>query len=222
MRRLWIAIVIVLLLGAPQVAAREVSQRRSLAQRLDSVLGEAPLRRARVSALVVRDRDGAVIYAHEPDRPLIPASNLKILTAMAALDTFGPAHRFETRVLATASPDAAGAVGDVFLVGGGDPVLNSEDWWRLAAELRQLGVREVKGNIVVDDSIFDGERWHPSWGETSSRAYHAPIGGLTANYGSFSVTVIAGSEPGDAVDVVVDPPIPYFAISNRAITGSRR
>ena len=67
--------------------------------------------------------------------------------------------------------------------GGGDPALTSEEIWRLAADLRARGLRRVSGPLILDDSGFDRERWHPSWGSVSARAYHAPVGALTANYG---------------------------------------
>jgi D-alanyl-D-alanine carboxypeptidase/D-alanyl-D-alanine-endopeptidase (penicillin-binding protein 4) len=93
-----------------------------------------------VAALVVRARDGEVLYAREPDERLVPASNQKILTAIAALATYGPTHRFTTTVLSSAPPDVHGHVGDVWVRGGGDPALTSEDWWRLSADLRRRGL----------------------------------------------------------------------------------
>ena len=194
----------------------------TLAKRLDDALDVRALRRARVSALVVRAEDGKVLFERSPDRPLTPASNMKILTGMAALQTFGPTHRFVTTVSADAAPDAEGRVGNLYVRGGGDPVMNCEDWWRLAADLRARGVRGVSGNLVLDDGAFDGDRWHPDWGAVSSRAYHAPVGGLTANYGSFAVTVRPGAAAGDPVGVEIDPPVPYLVVANRATTGHVR
>src|SRR5271169_857785 len=136
------------------------------------------------AALGVNADDGGVRFERDPDRPLVPASNLKLLTAVAALATFGPSYRFVTRVQADTAPDDAGQVGTLYVRGGGDPALASEDWWRLAADLRRAGLRGAR-QLVVDDSAFDRERWHPSWGTTSSRAYFAPIGALEANYGAF-------------------------------------
>lgn len=207
--------------GAEDVAARAPATqlRASLAERLGRALDAHALRRARISALVVRADDGKVLFERSPDRPLTPASNMKILTAMAALQTFGPTYRFETPILADAPLDAEGAVGTLFVRGGGDPVLNSEDWWRLASDLRNLGLRRVRGDLVLDDHFFDGARWHPDWGKTSSRAYHAPVGGLNANYGAFAVTVRPGAAAGDPVSVAVDPPVAYLAVVNRGRTG---
>jgi D-alanyl-D-alanine carboxypeptidase/D-alanyl-D-alanine-endopeptidase (penicillin-binding protein 4) len=190
-----------------------------LADRLGSVLRTDPLRGARLGILVVREEDGKVLFQRDPDRPLVPASNMKVMTAIAALSAFGPAHSFETRVLASAPPDGEGTVPGIAVVGGGDPVMNSEDWWRLAADLHRAGLRRVAGDVVVDDSLFDRELWHPSWSGVSARAYHAPVGALTANYGAFFISVEPGESKGEPVRVAVDPPIDYLRIANLATTG---
>lgn len=190
--------------------------------RLEAALAVPALRGAQVAALVVRESDGQVLFAREPDRPMIPASNMKILTAMAALSTLGPVHRFETRIFASARPGAGGRVSTLYVQGDGDPALNSEDWWQLVAGLKREGLERVAGDIVVDPSAFDGQRWHPSWGRTSARAYHAPVSGLTANYASFAVHVRPGQAAGEPVEVVVDPPVEHLRVSNRARTGASR
>jgi D-alanyl-D-alanine carboxypeptidase/D-alanyl-D-alanine-endopeptidase (penicillin-binding protein 4) len=194
----------------------------SLPERLESVLASRPLRRAKVAVLVERASDGKVLFARNPELALTPASNQKILTAIACLAAFGPTYRFETVIYADRPLDADGEVGQLLVKGSGDPVLNSEDWWRIAAALRRDGLRRVRGDLVLDDSVFDRKRWHSSWGTVSARAYHAPVGALTANYGAFSVTVEAGARQGDPVRVVIDPPVPYLQLVNRAKTGSSR
>ncbi|HBZ69763.1 MAG TPA: D-alanyl-D-alanine carboxypeptidase/D-alanyl-D-alanine-endopeptidase [Deltaproteobacteria bacterium] len=185
---------------------------------LEAALAVPALRGAQIAALVVNAADGGLRFERDPDRPLVPASNLKLLTAVAALATLGPSYRFVTRILADSPPDAAGQVGTLYVRGGGDPALASEDWWRLAADLRRAGVRGAR-RLVVDDSAFDRERWHPSWGPVSSRAYFAPIGALMANYGAFLVDVRPGAREGDPGGVSVDPPVAYLRLVNRTTTG---
>jgi serine-type D-Ala-D-Ala carboxypeptidase/endopeptidase (penicillin-binding protein 4) len=201
--------------------APSVALAQDLTARLDAALAARALRGARVGALVVSARDGREIYAREADRALVPASNQKILTSLAALSAFGPAHRFTTDVRADHGPDATGAVGTLYVIGGGDPDLTAERWWRLAADLRARGVARV-GDIVLDDGRFDRERWHPSWGAVSSRAYHAPVASLGASYGAFTAWLAPGAAPGDPVAVRIDPPIDYFEVVNRARTGPPR
>jgi D-alanyl-D-alanine carboxypeptidase/D-alanyl-D-alanine-endopeptidase (penicillin-binding protein 4) len=191
-----------------------------LEARLDAALDARALRGARVAALVVAASDGRELYARSAGRALVPASNQKILTALAALSAFGPAYRFRTALLADRPLDASGTLGTLYVVGGGDPGLDDREWWRLAADLRSLGLRRVR-DLVLDDGRFERARWHPSWGALSSRAYHAPVGALGANYGAFTAWVRAGARPGDPVSVRVDPPVPYLEVVNRARTGPR-
>lgn len=197
----------------PQPAAA----RPALTERLNAALSVRGLAGARVSALVV-DRDtGDELFSRSPDRPLVPASNQKLLTGIGVLSTLGPAHRFATEILSPAPPGENGAVAGLFVRGGGDPALTSEDWWRLAADLRLLGLRRVAGPLVMDDRLFDDERWQPSWGDPSARAYHAPVGALMANYGAFRVTVTPG-RAGQLATVAIDPPVDYLELRAHVLT----
>ena len=103
--------------------------------------------------------------------------------------------------------------------GGGDPALTSEEWWRLAADLHRLGLRRVRGDLILDDTYFDQQRWNPAWGGVSARAFHAPVGALSANYGSFAVAVQPAGPGGPAL-VAIDPPIPFFELVDRTKAGS--
>lgn len=192
-----------------------------LASRLDAALQDGALRGAQIGALVTTVDEGRVLYERAADRSLVPASNMKLLTALAALSAFGPTHRFTTSVYADAPLDEDGAVDVLAIRGQGDPALTSEDLWRLAADLRRLGLQRVRKGLLLDASAFDSESWHPNWGAVSARAYNAPIGALSANYGAFSAEVRAGTRPGDPVRVRLDPPVPYLRLINRASTGPR-
>jgi len=214
-----LAVLIVLLASPHEAAARaSAGALRGDVCQLGAALAAPSLRGARIGALVVRARDGALVFARDADRSFAPASNQKILTALGALTRFGPSHRFVTDVLADAAPDAAGAVDTLYLRGSGDPGLVSEQWWRLAADLRLAGLRRV-GRIVADDGAFDRERWHPSWTPVGARAYEAPIGALQANYGAFLVVVRPGRSPGAPVEVTIDPPVRALGLVVRAVTG---
>jgi D-alanyl-D-alanine carboxypeptidase/D-alanyl-D-alanine-endopeptidase (penicillin-binding protein 4) len=198
---------------AAEPSAWEASVRRALAAR--------GLQGASLSALVVDRASGRDLVAANPDAALMPASTQKVLTAVAALSAFGPAHRFVTEVRASRPIGTDGAVGDLF-VSSGDPALTSEQWWRLAADLRALGLREVRGDLVLDDGLFDEQRWHPSWAPVTARAYHAPVSPMAANFGAFRVRVAPGAVPGAPVSAAIDPPVPYLVLVNEARTGKAR
>ena len=172
------------------------------------------------SMLVVERASGAELFARHPERALAPASAQKILTALAALEAFGAGHQFQTEVLAPATPDAQGKVASL-AIRGADPAMTGEIWWRLAHDLRALGVTEVAGDVVLDDSLLDAERWHPSWFPVSARAYHAPIGAMSANYGAFRVVISPGEALGAPGHVQIDPPLPYFPLTNATRTAKR-
>lgn len=206
------------LLGVASAARADDWKGSPLAQRLQAVIDSRDLRGAEVGALAVDADSGAVLFAHDPDHERIPASNQKVLTSVAAAAEFGPTHRFITEVSAGAQPDGEGRVPWLAVRGSGDPTLTSEQWWRLAADLRRLGVRHVAGPVWLDASVFDDEYWHPAWGEPSARAYFAPVAGLGANYGAYGV-VVEPAGAGEPARVRIDPPVPYLRVLSQARTG---
>ncbi len=140
--------------------------------------------------------DGIDVGGHNPDLAVIPASNQKLLTAAAALHILGPDHVFTTEVRATAV--AGGVVnGDLYLVGGGDPLLTSPEWdgniigypipddaTRLDALAEQIvaaGVTQITGGVVGDGSRYDDETYYEEWTNDIRVAEAGPLSGLMAN-----------------------------------------
>ena len=106
--------------GLVSAAEPEAVKSNDWTRELDRVLSTGGMTGAEVSALVIRERDGKVLYARQPDRLMIPASNAKILTALAALDTFGAAHQFETQVSTDDPLGRDGMAQTRYVRGGGD------------------------------------------------------------------------------------------------------
>ncbi len=125
--------------------------------------------------------DGAVLEAHQPDLDRAPASAVKIVTALYALDRLGAAHRFETRLVA-AGPVAGGALGgDLALVGGGDPLLDTDALGEMAAEARAGGLRSVAGRFVVVAYALPALREiEPD--QPADAGYNPAISGLNLNF----------------------------------------
>ena len=112
-----------------------------------------------------------ILYAHAGTERRIPASNQKLLTSMAALDVFGPDHRFPT-IAASRTPAKEGVIrDDLWLVGSGDPELNATSMARLAAAVRAAGITRVSGRVIGDSSAFTREWWAPGWVPGLSRSY---------------------------------------------------
>tara|TARA_R100000935_G_scaffold464_3_gene1613 strand:- start:3023 stop:4534 length:1512 start_codon:yes stop_codon:yes gene_type:complete len=92
---------------------------------------------------------GAVLEQHGPLEGMPPASVTKAITALYALDTLGAAHQFETRIMATGGVVGGEVQGDLILVGGGDPTLDTAGLARLVDDLKAAGIIGVKGELKV-------------------------------------------------------------------------
>lgn len=111
-----------------------------------------------VGIVVQRLPDGSTVLAHNADRGLAPGSTLKLLTAAVALERLGPAHRWRTQIRATA-PVVDGVLhGDLVLRGLGDVDLDWRAFDRMLERLRHRGLREIRGNLVVDLAFFEPSR----------------------------------------------------------------
>jgi D-alanyl-D-alanine carboxypeptidase/D-alanyl-D-alanine-endopeptidase (penicillin-binding protein 4) len=163
-----------------------------LAASLEPLAAESPPD----TCLVVRD-GGRTVFARNPDLPLVPASTAKLVTGVAALEVLGPDGRFRTTVVA-AAPAAGGVVeGDLFLVGGGDPVLATADYiarydepqlftdiGALADAVVAAGVTHVTGAVVGDESRYDTARSVASWDPVFVRDHESgPLSALSVNDG---------------------------------------
>ncbi|MFP4311320.1 MAG: D-alanyl-D-alanine carboxypeptidase/D-alanyl-D-alanine-endopeptidase, partial [Nitriliruptoraceae bacterium] len=143
---------------------------------LDDLLEE---REGEQVAVYVVDEHDRVLLAHDADVPLLPASTLKTVTAAATLVTFGPDHRFRTRVEATAPIGVDGTLrGDLVLVGTGDPVLATPEYERwvyparprtpleaLADQLVAAGLRRLEGDVIGVAEGFTGPERAAGWPE---------------------------------------------------------
>ena len=96
----------------------------------------------------------APLRSHNASLPMKPASIMKLVTTSAALDLLGPAYRWTTRVYADGVQTGEVLQGDLIIQGGGDPRLAHEDLWRLLRRLRAQGLREIRGDLILDRSLF--------------------------------------------------------------------
>ena len=124
------------------------------------------------------------VASRSPGDALVPASNEKLLTAVAALSVLGPDTTLATKVVVT-GPVADGVVaGDMVLVGGGDPALNSAGRHSLddlAAQVRAQGITTVTGHLVGDETRYDNLRAPPSWRPTAVPGQSGSLSALTVD-----------------------------------------
>ena len=173
-----------LLAGAPERSLRPIARARAVSVAalpdVQSLIAKAKLGGA-MSFVVADARSGQVLEAHNPLLAMPPASVAKTLTAQYALQVLGPAHVFETRLIAT-GPIVNGRIeGDLALVGGGDPTLDSTALAEMAASLKAAGVREVAGRFIVSTGALPQipriDRQQPE-----HLSYNPAVSGLNLNY----------------------------------------
>lgn len=175
------------------------------------------------SILITRVSDGKVLWEKDPDLLVSPASVTKIMTSAAALAKFSPVHTFKTQLYYTGTRRNDRVSGDLIIVGDGDPFLVSEKLWQLAADLKNMGLHEFTGDLVIDQSLFDEEVRDESRRDSarsSHNAYNAPISAFGVNFNTFAVTVAPHTVVGRPALVSMDPyPLRGLIIESHVRTG---
>jgi len=154
----------------------------------------------------------APALAHGAERPMSPASTMKLLTTYAGLELLGPAYTWKTEVYAN-RPLAGGVLdGDLLIKGYGDPTLNLEKFWLLLRELRSRGVREIRGDLVLDKSYFAVAHQEPgTFDNEPLRAYNVEPDALLVN---FNVVRLRLAPQAGKLQVAADPLPARLAIVN--------
>jgi serine-type D-Ala-D-Ala carboxypeptidase/endopeptidase (penicillin-binding protein 4) len=156
--------------------------------------------------------DGVDAGSTRADTPLIPASNQKLLVGAVALEVLGPEHRFTTEVRA-AAPAGGVISGDVYLVGGGDPLLTSSTYPvqndpnpvtdptsldALADAVVAAGVQRIDGSVVGDGSRYDDEFFAPSWVNDVRGIEAGPYDALLVNDARVTGDPLRAADPSEA------------------------
>ena len=156
-------------------------------------------------ALVVQPLDAEQpLIAHGSERALNPASVIKLLTTLAALDSLGPAYTFKTRVYTTGEIKGDTLHGNLILKGGGDPSLTLERFWLLLREVRARGIRHIEGDVLIDQSCYDLAPEDPAaFDQAPLRPYNAPPAALLVDFNTLSLRITPDN---GGVRLSLDPP----------------
>ncbi len=165
-------------------------------------------------AVVVEPLDGGgAVLAHRATEAMNPASVMKLVTSYAALDLLGPAFTFRTEVLLDG--ELAGGIlgGNLVIRGGGDPKLTYERVWQLAHQLRARGLREIRGDIVIDRGYFAPVRHDPAlFDKDPRRAYNVGPDAFLVNFHAIEFAFVPDAE---GVRVTAEPDLPNVEIASR-------
>ena len=138
---------------------------------------------------VQEEHEDVPIISLNAKQAMNPASTMKLLTTFAALETLGPAYRWKTEAYLNGKLENGVLQGDLVFKGYGDPKLTVEQFWMWLRELRQRGLREIRGDIVLDHSFFEAVRNDPAeFDHDPTRAYNVGTSALLINFNAVSYT----------------------------------
>lgn len=166
---------------------------------VDGVVDTPPLDRVHWGIAVLDARTGRPLLRRDARRLFIPASNMKLVTAAAAMELLGPDHRFTTTVVAWVDPD--GTADSLVVAGSGDPSLGKPfhdpplaPLDSLADSLAAAGLRAVAGPVVIDQSRFDSVLVHPAWETFDLDWYYAaPVAPFAITEAAHEVVITPGA-----------------------------
>ncbi len=200
-----------------------------LQTRIQEIAAQPALERGFFAVKIVSLDTGVVMYEQNANKFVRPASNMKLYTVAAALDRLTPDFHFTTSVYAKEKPDKGTVKGDLIIYGRGDPSLaarfNGGDYFKgindLADRIVAAGVKRVKGDLVGDESYFNGAPLGGGWEwEDLQWGDGAQVSALTVNDNVMHLTVTPGERVGAPL-VFTTAPGPFIAISNRGTTTAR-
>jgi len=193
-----------------------------LSKRVNGIISQSSHKKVQFSIHIVKADSGETVYRHNANRPMLPASNMKVIITAAALKYLGPDYEYKTQV---------GLCGDTLVViGSGDPLLGDKvtdakygrkTGWifeNIAASLKRNG-RTVIRDIIVDSSVFDDERVHPNWPKKElNRWYACEVSGLNFNGNCIDITT---KNIGDKAIVSIEPQTSYIKVINKVTPVSK-
>lgn len=208
------------------IAAQELDQFQG---RLASTFAARGFSKATWGVMVTSLDSGDTLFAIDPDQPLAPASNLKLLTTTAALRILGPDYRFRTYLLTDGTVENGVLDGDLILYGTGDPGISDrfyrsrdEVFQRLIDQLEDLGIHSVTGDLVGDASFFAGplrpEGWDP---RDLNDHFTGAVSALSFNENLVSFRVVP-DKPGEPPRVQTVPDHAGLDVVNEAETVGQR
>ncbi len=190
-----------------------------LPDQVSEALKQAHIPLSSVSILVQETADATPLINLNADRGINPASTMKLLTTFAALETLGPAYRWKTEAYLNGKLENGVLQGDLVFKGYGDPKLTMEQFWMWLRELRQRGLRDIHGDIVLDHSFFAAVNQDPAeFDNDPTRAYNVGTNALLLNFNALHLHLIPNDH---ATTALLEPDLAGYTVINR-ITASKK
>ena len=205
-------ITLVLLMLLPPVATAQSAS--SLPEPVARALAQAGIPESAVGIYVHEIGADQPVVAVGADRSLNPASSMKLVTTYAALDLLGPAYFWNTEMYTdgTISQDALN--GNLYIKGSGDPKLTLENFWLMLRNLRARGIREIRGDLILDRRLFADENHNPGgFDDQPTRPYNTVPDALLVNFKAVTLQFVPDAAA-RTVRIIADPPLPQVQVIN--------
>ena len=201
-----------LLLLSGMAGVRPACAQDGLPAAVTQALRTAGVPASSVSVVVQPADSDRPLLAHQPNVAMNPASTMKLVTTYAALDLLGPAFRWKTSAFLEGVLRDGVLDGNLSLKGSGDPKLNLESFWVLLRALRGKGLREIRGDVLLDRSYFASAPGDPGGFDGDAfRPYNVLPDALLVNFKSLRFTF---APENGAVRIAVDPRPPVLETVN--------
>lgn len=196
---------------------------------IDEILNDSRLQGATTGISIRNALTGEVVYSNLGDTRVHPASVMKLLTGVAALETLGENHTFKTELYMDGRIENGVIHGNLYLRGRGDPTLTKNDLKAFASELKARGIRSIAGNVYGDDYWYDSIRLSQDLNWSDEPFYTgSQISALTLSpnddydSGTVIVEVYPASKSGQAGKISMVPANDYLTIVNKTQTVAKK
>lgn len=196
---------------------------------IEELLKDSRLAGTTTAISIRRASDGEVVYAHEGDTRVRPASVMKLFTAAAALENLGASHTFETKIYTDGKIKEGVLEGNLYVQGGGDPTLGEADLNSLAIAVKEKGIHTIQGNIYGDDFRYDDIRLSQdlNW---SDEPYYTGAQVSALNFspnddydaGTVMIEVYPGAKEGEVGRLRMIPENNYVQLVNETTTVQKK
>jgi len=191
----------------------------TLPEAVTTTLKRARIPMSNVGIFVQEVGSATPLIAVNAEQGMNPASTMKLLTSIAALDILGPAYRWKTEAYLDGKLDGGVLQGNLVFKGRGDPKLTVEQFWMWLRELRQRGLREIRGDIVLDHNFFeDAKQDAAEFDNDPSRAYNVGTNALLLNFNAIHLHLIPN---GRETTAMLEPTLASYTVQNNITTSTK-
>lgn len=219
----YLCVLILAVLSCAQSAWSSTDPVQALAGDIQSILRDPALARAHLGVVIDSVTTGRRLFELNGSKRFVPASNMKLFTSAAALIALTPEYRYETRLLTGGSLRSGILHGDLLIEGSGDPTIsgyfNGGDplhvFRQWTTRLKEIGVREIRGDLIIDNSAFTGQPYPAGWeiGDATN-CFSAGRDAFTFNNNCIQLDIAPGRGR-EGIRLVMEPVTGYVRLHNR-------